>query len=290
MSIVLDGGAEGRPGFPAAESGASGGQRVVGGIGWSEGTMSRRDPWAAAVETFVRGYCLVRSETHPYLCRAEPGLYRLYDAERSNPARYRKEEFIAWGQPAEFVDAWARAQSRGWYFIGALQKLPPPQPEIRGAYRALGYRLLATQPFFVHDLQRIPRTAAGRATIARVVSREQAQAVGRAAGARPIPPAYFAPDSPVRQYAAMREGQPVGWVRSVTTPRGQWCTNLYVLPAARRQGIARALLLQMLRDDRRQGSSASVLLSSHDGAALYPTVGYRQIGLLWIFAPSRKQR
>jgi predicted acetyltransferase len=62
---------------------------------------------------------------------------------------------------------------------------------------------------------------------------------------------------------------------------------MYVAPAHRRHGIGGALLVKMLRDDRRLGFQQSVLLSSHTGALLYPRLGYRQIGLLYIFAPKR---
>jgi len=66
-----------------------------------------------------------------------------------------------------------------------------------------------------------------------------------------------------------------------------WCSNMYVRPACRRRGIGRALLAQMLRDDRARGAAKSVLLASHTGALVYPRVGYEQIGVLLIFAPRR---
>lgn len=62
---------------------------------------------------------------------------------------------------------------------------------------------------------------------------------------------------------------------------------MFVKAEYRRRGIARALLTRMLRDDRAAGTAASVLLASHAGSALYPTVGYETIGALLMFAPPK---
>lgn len=62
---------------------------------------------------------------------------------------------------------------------------------------------------------------------------------------------------------------------------------MYVAPAYRRHGIARAMLCRLLRDDRAAGIALAVLLASHAGARLYASVGYTQIGTLLFFTPSR---
>ena len=51
----------------------------------------------------------------------------------------------------------------------------------------------------------------------------------------------------------------------------------------RRQGIARALLSEMLHGDRAAGASVSVLLASHTGAKLYAAAGYRRLGTLYLY-------
>ena len=55
-------------------------------------------------------------------------------------------------------------------------------------------------------------------------------------------------------------------------------------------GIGRALLLKMLRDDRKLGAKCSVLTASHAGALLYPHAGYERIGTLLMFALARVVR
>ncbi len=92
----------------------------------------------------------------------------------------------------------------------------------------------------------------------------------------------------MRQYVALDEEMPVGWVGSVVVGDHAWCTNMFVAPSHRRRGIARALLTRMLADDSASGAQANILLSSHTGAKLYPTVGYQEIGELLMFAPPQQ--
>lgn len=78
------------------------------------------------------------------------------------------------------------------------------------------------------------------------------------------------------------------WVRSIGVGDATWCSNIYVKPEFRRRGIARALLSQMLHDDRSAGAQQAVLLASHTGAKLYPVVGYEQIGTLLVYTPPKE--
>jgi predicted acetyltransferase len=94
----------------------------------------------------------------------------------------------------------------------------------------------------------------------------------------------------MRQYVALDGDKPVGWVRSIVAGEATWVSNMHVVPAYRRRGIGRSLLVRMLRDDRANGSAASVLLSSHTGALLYPRVGYEQIGELLLFTPGGRRK
>jgi len=68
----------------------------------------------------------------------------------------------------------------------------------------------------------------------------------------------------------------------------RWCSNMHVLPAYRRRGIARAMLSRMLRDDRQPGAKANVLTSSHIGAMLYPLLGYEHLATLYVYKLRRK--
>jgi len=243
---------------------------------------------ALAIDAFLRGFCATKSRTHPYEWSQIDGIWVMRDAARRNPRDYRKEEWIACGvDPAE-VDRTARRHTRGRYFICAVYGANEPDQPLRSAYKQLGYRLLVTEPFFVHRLKRVPRTPTPVA-IKQIRTRPLAEQFGKATRTRPIPPEHLGRDAPFRQYVALDDGKIVGWVRSVAAGEAaRWCSDMYVRPSHRRRGIGSALLGKMLRDDRKHGAQRSVLLSSHTGALVYPLVGYEQIGGLLIFAPRKK--
>ncbi len=244
---------------------------------------------AAAIDAFARGFCAVKSRTHPYGFATFEGLLVLRDAPRKNPRDYRKEEWITCRTPAEEVDLVARAHTRGRFFVGQVVPGGDDPDEVRADYKRLGYRLLATEPLFVHSLKRIP-TARAPARIVQVRTPTLAGQLGKATRSRPMTADELSAEAPFRQYAALVEGQLVGWVRSVDAGPSTWCSSLGVAEPWRRKGIAKALMAKMLRDDRKLGRSSSVLLSTHSGALLYPQVGYKQIGVLYIFVPPRMPR
>jgi GNAT superfamily N-acetyltransferase len=158
---------------------------------------------------------------------------------------------------------------------------------MRAEYRRLGYRLLTTEPLFVHDLKRIPKATAP-VEVMRVRTSELAARFAKATRRRPIPLQDLNDQAPFRQYVALDGERIVGWVRSVHAVDSAWVSDMYVLATYRRQGIGFALLTKMLRDDRANGAESSVLLSSHTGALLYPKAGYKQIGTMYIFVPKKR--
>ena len=240
-----------------------------------------------AIEVFVRGFCVGKSATHPYEHSRAGRLWWMRDAERKNPKNYRKEEWVAYGVQPREVDRVARQHTRGRFFVCAMVGNGESDVPLRSTYKDLGYRLLVTEPLFVHRLAKIPKPKL-QVAIEQVKTQGLAARFGKATRTRPIPAEQLGKGAPFRQYVALDGDQLVGWVRSVDAGDSTWVSNMYVRPSHRRHGIGGALLARMLRDDRKQGAKLSVLLSSHTGALLYPRVGYEQIGLLLIFAPKRK--
>jgi GNAT superfamily N-acetyltransferase len=239
-----------------------------------------------AIEVFVRGHSAKRSRTFPYEADRVGPLWVMRDAPRKNPRHYRKEEWVAHAVDAGKVDAIARRHARGRFFVCALLGNGEPEEATRSAYKKLGYRLIASEGFFVQRLIRIPK-APSPAAIERVRTPELAARLGKATRTRPIPGELLGRNAPFRQYVALDGQDIVGWVRSIDAAGATWCADMYVEPAHRRRGIGRALLSRMLRDDRARGSKCSVLTASHAGALLYPRVGYERIGTLFLFAPRR---
>jgi GNAT superfamily N-acetyltransferase len=239
-----------------------------------------------AIEVFVRGHSAGRSRTFPYEASRVDRLWVMRDAPRRNPRDYRKEEWIVHGVDAREVDATARRHARGRFFVCAMVGEGEPQEPTRSAYKAMGYRLLATEGFFVHRLKRIAKPPSP-VQIERVRTPELAARLGKASRTRPIPDDLLGNDAPFRQYVALDGETIVGRVRSVDAVGATWCANMYVSVSHRRRGIGQALLGRMLRDDRAHRSLCSVLTASHTGALLYPRVGYERIGTLLMFAPRR---
>jgi predicted N-acetyltransferase YhbS len=249
--------------------------------------MSRpRTPIDEAIETFVRGFCHSKSATHPYEAIRQGRLWIMRDAPRKNPRYYRKEEWVAYGAESAEVDAAARSQTRGRFFVCPVVADGEADEPVLAAYKQLGYRLLAREGLFRHSLGRISRTACP-AKLHRVQTSDLAARFGKATRTKPIQDAELAPESAVRQYVAADGDALVGWVRSTAVGSATWCSNMFVQPEYRRRGIGRALLARMLRDDRARGAKASILLASRIGALLYPEVGYERIGTLMILAPKR---
>jgi GNAT superfamily N-acetyltransferase len=239
-----------------------------------------------AIEVFVRGHSAGRSRTFPYEVSRVGPLWLMRDAPRKNPRDYRKEEWIAHDVDPREADAIARGHTRGHFFLCAMIAEGEPDEPTRTAYKALGYRLLATEGFFVQRLKRIPRPPSP-VSIERVRTPDLAAQLGKITRTRPIANNLLGDDAPFRQYVALDREDIVGRVRSVDAVSATWCADMYVSPSHRRRGIGQALLSRMLRDDRALGSKCSVLTASHTGALLYPRVGYERIGTLLMFAPRR---
>ena len=236
-----------------------------------------------AIEVFVRGFSFTRSFTHPCLAdRVEP-LWVVRDAPRKRN-NYRNEEWIACGVAPKVIAQIVRKHTRGRFSICAIHGIDDPDESLRTDFKKLGYRLGITEPLMVHNLRRIPCCDAP-VTIERVTTEDMANKLAKVARSRQILPEHLPKGSPMRAYVALVKNKPVGWVGSVVVDNATWCSNMLVLPAYRRRGIARALLCRMLRDDRAGGAKTAVLLASHTGAKLYPVVGYEEIGTLLLFTP-----
>jgi GNAT superfamily N-acetyltransferase len=248
----------------------------------------KRQEMDFAIEVFVRGHSVGKSRTFPYEANRVGPLWVMRDAPRKNPRDYRKEEWIAHDVDAAEVDAVARRHARGRFFVCAMVAAGESDEPTRTAYKGLGYRLLATEGFFVQRLKRIPKQPAPVA-IERVRTTDMAARLGKVARTRPIPDSMLGNDAPFRQYVALDGEDIVGRVRSVDAVRATWCVDMYVNASHRRCGIGQALLGRMLRDDRACGSRCSVLTASHTGALLYPRLGYERIGTLFMFVPRRKE-
>lgn len=243
---------------------------------------------ASAIDVFTQGFAAVRSRTHPFLVERIGTIWRLQDGPRRSSDHQRRREIIAlWGDPAKIANL-ARSSSDGPHTLGIVHDGQGRREEVEEAYKALGYRYIIHEPFFVRTLPPAPR---GRAPlpVKRVRSVDVARKVAKAARSRQIAEENLGNDeADWRLFAAMDGGVPVGWVSSIRTrPDAAWVSNLYVERSHRNLGLGASLMRTMLRDDLSRGIRYSVLLASQAGARLYRRLGYDQIGTLQMFTPRR---
>ena len=241
-----------------------------------------------AVEVFVRGFCFTRSYTSPYRAERVDGAWVMRDAPEKKRDR-RVEEFVGYGlSPIEWAGI-ARKNAHSEVFRICAMLLPDEDDSVlRNGFRDLQYRLMVTEDFFAHNLESIANIESEYA-VTRVSSSEEAQQLAKTARRRQILPKHIeANPAPVRQYVAKDGEKVIGWAQSIVLEDACWCSNVFVKPEYRRKGAARAMLSRLLVDDRQSGAVASVLLASHAGSKLYPTMGYEKIGRLYMFTPPRR--
>ena len=239
-----------------------------------------------AIEVFVEGFGFTQSFTHPYIGERIDPLWVVRDAPRKNAKDYRREEWCSFKTSAEETDKNVRQHTRGHFAICAFHGIDTSDEPLRTEYKALGYRLGYTEGVMVHALKQIPNIKSP-ATIQRVMTPELADAVAKLARHRQILPEHLTADAPIRLYAALINDEVVGWVRSIECKGGSWVSNMEVLPEFRRQKIASALLVKMMRDDRKQGIKTSTLTASKAGGKLYTTLGYQPLATLLLFTPPK---
>jgi hypothetical protein len=240
-----------------------------------------------AIEVFGRGFTFTRSFTHPYLFERIGPLWVMRDAPRKRPD-YRNEEWLVYGISAGEADAIIQENRRERYSVCAFRTDSEAPEPIKSEFKSLGYRHVGTETFFVHGLAVIPEAECDY-LVKRVTDLSTAELLKKASGSRQVRAEDLALDQPtIRQYVALQDGQPIGWVRSIVCGEAGWCSNMFVQAPYRRQGIGKALMSRMLLDDRSQGLTEAVLLASSAGSMLYPTVGYEVIGSLMVFARPRE--
>ncbi|ESX06048.1 GCN5 family acetyltransferase [Mesorhizobium sp. LSJC268A00] len=249
-------------------------------------TTGKRDI-EAAIEVFVHGFSTDKSRSFPYVASRVGPLWLMRDAERKNARDYRGEEWIVHDVAAEEADAIVRQHARPSFAVSVVIANDGPDEPTRTAYKALGYRLLRTEGFFVQSLRQIPDPPA-IVSIERVRTAERAAQLGKVIRRRPLPDDQLGDDAPFRQYVALDGDAIVGRVRSIDAVGATWCSAMFVEPSHRRRGIGQALMAKMLHDDKAHGSRCSMLLATRAGALLYPRMGYERIGTLLIFAPKNR--
>jgi predicted N-acetyltransferase YhbS len=239
------------------------------------------------LQTFLQGFSVTRSMTHPYLIRQlRPSIWVLSDAPRTSGSTRNSEVIVYGASPEETLET-IQHEAIGRHALCVLIEAPETAEPTRDSYKRQGYRFVAAEALFVLPLDQRVKCAAF--PVRRIREKADAEAVGKAARRRQLLPEHLnEADASIRLYAAFDNETPVGWVSSVRAGAGcNWVANLFVHPDCRRRGIGKSLMSAMLNEDATYGAEYSALLASKTGALLYPHLGYEQHGTLLIFTPPR---
>jgi len=213
------------------------------------------------------------------VARRHDGLWIMEDdPPRKNP---RKTEVISCGQNSNEALGALRTSGVGWHFLCSIQPNDADHEAVRASFKSSGYRLLATEWMFVHDLKEIPD----------LQCEPPVRPVRSAEEWRSIPQRAKQPRRLVegnRLFGIWDDVMDYGWVESVPFGDDAWVSGLHVHVDCRGQGRGAALMSQLLLADRKAGVRSSVLLASTAGARLYPHLGYRQIGVLHMMCPKQR--
>lgn len=229
---------------------------------------------------FIGGWTTTRRLSGPFEVAARQETSWLHD-----PTGRRMGELVGVDSaPERLVELYPRGQ-RG--AISALYGVGTDLEPHRRVFRSLGWRLLRTEPAFVHHLRVLPPLD-GR--IRRALTDEEVARVAKAARMKPATMGVENhDDASIRLYEAVVNRAHAGWVRSISVPPDAWVSSLVVQPPFRRQGLGHGLMAALLHDDARLGRRSSVLLASHTGALLYPRLGYERVGTLMLFMPIKEK-
>jgi hypothetical protein len=238
-----------------------------------------------AVNVFVESFSYVHNMTQPCEVIHHEGL-RIIKNRVDQSDRTPREEIIVPLDvaPGEVMVRLRAYQPTGKHILDVFQRPEESWDILNSAYLHDGYHHIGSKPLMAIELP-ATFTAKVQHNVHRVRTKEQAAWVVKNARLKLIMPEHLSESSPsVRLYYVEDAGKVVAWGRStqrhpsITYVAGMWTNQAYS-----RRGIATAILKQMLDDDAAQGATHSILLSSHEGYALYQSCGYEQIGMLQMF-------
>lgn len=230
------------------------------------------------VDAFVTGWSATRRLSGPFEVDHRDGARWLHD-----PTGRRRGELVAVDlSPSDCIERYPSGHP------GAICAIYPAGADLgekKAEFKALGWRLMRTEPAFFHGLRDLPPLDS---RVRRLRTAEEVAEVCRHARMRPATMgAADEDDAPIRLYEATFNGQHAGWVRSIRAGANAWVGSLNVREPFRRRGLGSGLMAALLANEARLGRRANVLLASHTGALLYPRLGYERVGTLMLLMPKK---
>ncbi len=238
-----------------------------------------------AIQVFARGFSFTRSRTKPAEVAHFESMTIMRDVRHERPDA-RNQELIFGNESVENASRILAEYAAPKHKLCWIVPPEVPDEDACAQVKALGYRLIAREGFFTFD-HSDPLPTPTTDSVRRVISEEEHKILAKANGIKPLPKEWVLGEKPkLRRFAIDHDELPVGWVSSVdTVEECTWVSALWVNPEHRGKGYGFSLMAKMLADDRELGYRHSVLLASYAGARLYPHLGYKRIGTLYLASP-----
>jgi GNAT superfamily N-acetyltransferase len=241
-----------------------------------------------AFEVFARSFAFVRSQVYPSEFVKLGSVFAVRDPLPRKHAP-RGTQFFSVDKPAELVIATIKSHARGSYSLWDAVSEEKALGPAKMSYKRAGFRALRTERIMAARIEgREVQPYECPCKVKRVSTLLEIERIKSVSGSRPLRPEHLeSDDSPIRCYYASNFDGPIGWATSVRTGVNAYVSGMYVRENFRRQGIGRAILDYLMRDDGRLGVEWSVLVANNMGAKLYPHLGYETLGFMQGFTPVR---
>jgi len=239
-----------------------------------------------AFDLLIRGFGRLERGVHPVDEGAVGPIRFLRWPERGRRGQEFSEEFFALDQDPNAVLAAVRAAEPGLdHLIAEVSVQSEPAQE---AYLAAGYEFGSQEPLMVADLtdaNSIPNPAVAVRRVTSMDAVEQILAAQRSVG---YPGRLFSQalldDPQVRIRAVFEDGAFAAIGKLAIVESGAYITDVMTMPEHRRRGVGAAVMRQLHADARALGAIRSALTSTAMATPLYERLGYRQIGLVTLYA------
>jgi predicted GNAT family acetyltransferase len=249
-------------------------------------TKDERPETKDLFELLIRGFARLERGVHPVDEGAVGSIRFLRWPERGRRGQEFSEEFFALDQdPDAVLAAVRRAEPGPDHLIAEVSVQSEPARE---AYLAAGYEIGSQEPLMAAHLTDANTVPDPDGAVRRVTSMDDVEQILAAQRSVGYPERLFSqallddPQVSIRAIFADGAFAAIGKLAVVTS--GAYITDVMTMPGHRRQGLGAAVMRQLHADARTMGAIRSVLTSTAMARSLYERLGYRQIGLVTLYA------
>lgn len=245
-----------------------------------------KDHAEAAFDLIIRGFARLERGVHPVVEGVAGPARFLRWPERGRRGQEFSEEFFALDQdPAAVLAAVRETRPGPDHLIAEVSVRNQPAQE---AYFAAGYEFGSQEPLMVADLTEANSLPDPSLTCSRVATMGEVDQILAAQQSAGYPQRLFSQalldDPGISIRAAFRDGGFAAIGKLAIVESGVYITDVMTMPEQRRQGFGATVMRGLHTDARAAGAERSVLTSTAMARSLYERLGYRQIGLVTLYA------